>query len=180
MFFSKELAEAYQKSKEHLESFVHDITHISKDMRFLELLLKNYVINFPFECLFTYEILKPGTGDNPSLIMHIYEFVAWEVNEKEKRRPSFRLFYKRYEAYLEEEDLSDFLPPSAKMMESRPLVETPLRTRLKIYPFLPIFLEKLTEELCRQKYELNFTRFSLSIKEFEKTLKAKFAKKQPD
>jgi hypothetical protein len=152
MFSSKKLSDSFQKSKESFEDYVQNISQVSHDIRFLELLLKNYGLNSPFKSLFAHE-------------HHVYEYVSWEINEKEKK-PSFRIFYKKYEA-------NPNILEDSKILENRPLVETPVLTRLKIYPYLPTFVEKLAEELSKYKTELNFTKFKRSINEFEKIMKKK-------
>lgn len=184
MFISKKLKDSFGKSKETLEGFVQDISQVSQDIRLLELILKNYALNSPFHFLFAYE-LKIISGDQDENAkmeedLHLYEFVSWEINEKQKKA-SYRIFYKKYEARLlpdaeksENADQFSFpIPKDSKLIEKRPLVETSASTRLKIYPYLPTFLEKLAEELSKHKTKLDFTKFRQSIDEFEKTMKSK-------
>ena len=184
MFISKKLKDSFGKSKEALEGFVQDISQVSQDIRFLELILKNYALHSPFHSLFSHELrIIPEEQDESGKIdieHHVYEFVSWEINEKQKKT-SFRIFYKKYETRLlpntEKSKSADqsiwLLPKDSKLIENRPLVETSASTRLKIYPYLPTFLEKLAEELSKHKTKLDFTKFKQSIDEFEKTMKNK-------
>ncbi len=184
MFISKKLKESFEKSKETLEGSVQDISQVSQDIRFLELILKNYALHSPFDSLFAHEIkiISGDLGENAKMDLehHLYEFVSWEINEKQKKS-SFRIFYKKYEARLlpnteKGESTDQFSSPihkDSKLIEKRPLVETSASTRLKIYPYLPTFLEKLAEELSKHKTKLDFTKFRQSIDEFEKTMKSK-------
>lgn len=190
MFSSKKLSDSFHKSKESFEDYVQNISQVSHDIRFLELLLKNYGLNSPFKSLFAHEIkamqkLSETDTTKGNVEHHFYEYVSWEINEKEKK-PSFRIFYKKYELRLwpsvEEVQgaspirTSRSIPEEAKILESRPLVETPVLTRLKIYPYLPTFLEKLAEELSKFETELNFAKFKSSLDEFEKVIKKKTKK----
>lgn len=190
MFSSKKLSDSFHRSKESFEDYVQNISQVSHDIRFLELLLKNYGLNSPFKSLFSHEFkLVPKVDETESnkvnLEHHIYEYVSWEVNEREKK-PSFRIFYKKYElrSWPTTEEVvqvspivaSKVVPDEAKILENRPLVETPVLTRLKIYPYLPTFLEKLAEELSKYKTELSFTKFKHSVDEFEKAIKKKLKK----
>lgn len=180
MFISKKLRSAFEKSKETLEGFVQDISQVSQDIRLLELILKNYALNSPFHSLFAHESTVLSGELEKELEHHLYEFVSWEINEKQKKA-SFRIFYKKYEARLlpnaEKNESSDqfsfLIPKDSKLVEKRPLVETSASTRLKIYPYLPTFLEKLAEELSKHKTKLDCTKFRQSIDEFEKTVKTK-------
>jgi hypothetical protein len=184
MFISKKLKDSFGKSKETLEGFVQDISQVSQDIRLLELILKNYALHSPFHSLFAHELtLLPGEQDENAkmeLEHHLYEFVSWEINEKQKKA-SFRIFYKKYEARLlpntekveSAPHIISCVPKDAKLQENRPLVETSVATRLKIYPYLPTFLEKLADELSKHKTKLDFTKFRQSIDEFEKTMKTK-------
>jgi hypothetical protein len=190
MFSSKKLSDSFHKSKESFEDYVQNISQVSHDIRFLELLLKNYGLNSPFKSLFAHEIktvqkLAESESTKAHVEHHCYEYVSWEINEKEKK-PSFRIFYKKYELRLwpsleEVQQASPIqasrnIPEDSKLLENRPLVETPVLTRLKIYPYLPTFLEKLAEELLKFKTELNFTKFKSSVEEFEKVIKKKMKK----
>ncbi len=180
MFISKKLKASFEKSKETLEGFVQDISQVSQDIRFLELILKNYALHSPFHSLFAHEFkVIPSQDENAKMDVehHLYEFVSWEINEKQKKS-SFRIFYKKYEAHLLPQtetapQTSSLIPKDSKLLEKRPLVETSVLTRLKIYPYLPTFLEKLSEELSKHKTKLDFTKFRQSIDEFEKTMKTK-------
>jgi hypothetical protein len=178
MFISKKLQGSFEKTKETLEGFVQDISQVSQDIRFLELILKNYALHSPFHSLFAHEVIVvPGyQGESAELEHHSYEFVSWEINEKQKKS-SFRIFYKKFEARFLQGDpashISCPVPKDAKLQENRPLVETSVSTRLKIYPFLPMFLEKLAEELSRHQTKLDFTKFRQGIDKFEKTMKTK-------
>lgn len=187
MFSSKKLSDSFHKSKESLEDYAQSITQVSHDIRFLELLLKNYGLNSPFKTLFGTEIgmvltSRDEESDKVDIEHHYYEYVSWEINEKEKK-PSFRIFYKKYERQVKPQsegasqsnavNFNRSAPSDAKLVENRPLVETPVLTRLKIYPYLPLFLEKLAEELSKFKTQLNFTKFKSSISEFEKTIRKK-------
>lgn len=175
MFKSKNLRDAFDKSKETLEGFTQDISQVSKDIRLLELILKNYALNTPFHFLFAHEFKE---DQDSSLEHHSYEFVSWAINEKQKKS-SFRIFYKKCEAHLlpsanKCDDTNQIHSlDNLKLIEKRPLVETAASTRLKIYPHLPAFLEKLAEELLKHKAKLDFTKFRKSIDEFEKTMKTK-------
>jgi hypothetical protein len=184
MFISKKLKDSFEKSKETLEGFVQDISQVSQDIRFLELVLKSYALSSPFHSLFAHES-KPIQADQDESLQshiehHLYEFVSWEINEKQKKS-SFRIFYKKYEArHLPNADIKESvlqascpIPKESKVLENRPLVETSVSTRLKIYPYLPTFLEKLAEELSKHEAKLDFTKFRKSIDEFEKTMKTK-------
>ncbi len=179
MFISKKLKDSFEKSKETLEGFVQDISQVSQDIRFLELVLKSYALSSPFHSLFSHEF-KTIQGDQDESEHHLYECVSWEINEKQKKS-SFRIFYKKYEArHLPNADIKESvlqtncpIPKDLKVLENRPLVETSVSTRLKIYPYLPTFLEKLAEELSKHKAKLDFTKFRKSIDEFEKTMKTK-------
>ena len=62
MFISKKLKDSFEKSKETLEGSVQDISQVSQDIRFLELILKNYALHSPFHYLFSHE-LKMITED---------------------------------------------------------------------------------------------------------------------
>jgi hypothetical protein len=184
MFISKKLKDSFGKSKETLEGFVQNISQVSQDIRLLELILKNYALNSPFHFLFAYELKIMAVDQNENTKMeedlHLYEFLSWEINEKQKKA-SYRIFYKKYEAHLlpnaeKSENTEQFifpLPRDSKLVEKRPVAETSASTRLKIYPYLPTFLEKLAEELSRHKTKLDFTKFRQSIDEFEKTMKSK-------
>ncbi len=182
MFISKKLRAAFEKSKETLESFVRDISQVSQDIRLLELILKNHALHSPFHSLFAHELKMIPKNEDAKMDVehHLYEFVSWEINEKQKKS-AFRLFYKKYEARLlpniqkseTADQFSSLIPKDSKLVEKRPLVETPALTRLKIYPYLPTFLEKLAEELSKHKTKLDFTKFRQSIDEFEKTMKTK-------
>jgi hypothetical protein len=182
MFVSKNLKEAFEKSKETLEGFVQDISQVSQDIRLLELILKNYALHSPFHSLFAhgFKMIPGDENAKTDVEHHLYEFVSWEVNKKQKKS-SFRLFYKKYEAHLlpntekseTADQFSSQIPKESKLIEKRPLIETLASTRLKIYPYLPTFLEKLAEELSKHKTKLDFTRFRQSIDEFEKKMKNK-------
>jgi hypothetical protein len=181
MFISKKLRASFDKSKETLEGFVQDISQVSQDIRLLELILKNYSLTTPFHFLFAHEFTLISENQNESaksVEHHLYEFVSWAINEKQKKS-SFRIFYKKCEAHLlpnasksENADQLNF-PKDMKLIEKRPLVETSASTRLKIYPCLPTFLEKLAEEVSKYKTKLDFTKFRQSIDAFEKTMKTK-------
>jgi hypothetical protein len=184
MFSSKKLSDSFHKSKESFEDYVQNISQVSHDIRFLELLLKNYGLNSPFKSLFAHELKTMARTDETEstkahIEHHVYEYVSGEINEKEKK-PSFRIFYKKYEVRLRPSDeagpTSCNISEDSKILENRPLVETPVLTRLKIYPYLPTFLEKLAEELSKYKTELNFIKFKHSINEFEKIMKKKAKK----
>ena len=184
MFISKKLNAAFEKSKETLEGFIQDISQVSQDIRFLELILKNYALHSPFHSLFSHELrMIPEERDESGKMdveHNVYEFVSWEINEKQKKA-SFRIFYKKYEARLlpntekveSVPQINCCAPKDAKLQENRPLVETSVSTRLRIYPYLPTFLEKLAEELSEHKNKLDFIKFRQSIDEFEKTMKTK-------
>ena len=184
MFKSKNLKEAFEKSKKTLEGFAQDIGQVSQDIRLLELILKNYALHSPFHALFFHEFRIIPEDQNETgkreVEHHLYEFVSWEINEKQKKS-SFRIFYKKYEARLlsntEKSECADqpscLIPKDSKLIEKRPLVETSASTRLKIYPYLPTFLEKLAEELSKHKTKLDFTKFRQGIDVFEKTMKNK-------
>lgn len=185
MFISKKLRDSFDKSKESLEGFVQDIAQVSQDIRLLELVLKNYSLSSPFQSLFAHELkLMPVKEQDENgrtyFELHSYEFVSWEINQKEKKS-SFRIFYKKYEtqllANMEEAsqgshaEISCTVPKNSKLLEKRPLVETSVLTRLKIYPYLPTFLEELADTLSKNKTKLNFTKFKHSINELEKIVK---------
>jgi|GEM_PF-2249126 len=185
MFISKKLRDSFDKSKESLEGFVQDIAQVSQDIRLLELVLKNYSLSFPFQSLFAHEfkimpVKEQDENGRTYFELHSYEFVSWEINQKEKKS-SFRIFYKKYEtqllANMEEAsqgshaEVSCTVPKNSKLLEKRPLVETSVLTRLKIYPYLPTFLEELADALSKNKNKLNFTKFKHSINELEKIVK---------
>jgi len=180
MFVSKNLRAAFDKSKETLEGFAQDISQVSQDIRLLELVLKNYALHSPFHSLFAHEfkMIPKHQDEKTDLEHHLYEFVSWEINEKQKKS-SFRIFYKKCEEHLvpnanKSEDAHQVKSPKdLKLIEKRPLVETSASTRLKIYPYLPTFLEKFAEELSERKTKLDFTKFRQSIDEFEKSMKSK-------
>lgn len=185
MFFEKKLTESYHKSKKTFEGFESDITHVSQDIRFLELLLKNYAPKSPFQALFAHECkmkVREVGNEKVQHEHHSYEVVAWEMNEKEKKS-TYRIFYKKLEHSIlpsmegisaeESNDLSCSVPEEGKLLDHRPLVETPILTRIKIYPYLPTFLEKLAEELLKIKTKLDFSNFKRSTDEFERIMRYK-------
>lgn len=187
MFNKKELSDAYQKSKEVFDGFSSDIAHISQDIKLLELILKNYAPKFSFQWLLAHEFnSKPRNNDikneKVNYEHHLYEFLSWEESEKERRCP-YRIFYKKCEAWhlpnsknMSNERSTDtkcVIPKQSKMLEQRPLIETPVLIRLKIYPHLSIFLEELTEELLQHKTKLDFTQLDCSIKNLKDRIKSK-------
>ncbi len=185
MFNKKELSDAYQKAKETFDNFAYDIAHVSQDIKLLELILKNYAPKFSFQSLLAHELKnKPRTNpikkETADYEHHLYEFVSWEISDRERKCP-YRIFYKKYEAWLlpgsknmSKEgaiEVKSAVPKQSKILEYRPLIETPVLIRLKIYPHLPAFLEELTQELLLHKSRLDFTKLDCGIKKFESKIK---------
>jgi hypothetical protein len=181
IFSSQELNDSFNESKRFFEENELTISQVSYDIRSLELLLKKYCLNITFMLLVFNEVKTLSKPDSKDINMahHFYEYVSWEVNEKENK-PSLRIFYKKYGQLIvsnSEEPLSNIdtyahsSPSSSVLLDRRPLVETPVSVRLTIYPYLPTFLKKLTDELSKSKPTLNFAQFQHYINEFEKIIK---------
>lgn len=157
------------------------ISQVSYDIRSLELILKKYCLNFTYTLLVCNEvnvIPKPDSED-ANVAQFVHEYLSWELNEKEKKS-SLRIFYKKYGRLIvpnPDEPLSNIvsdvhtIPASFVLLERRPLVETPISVRLKMYPYLPIFLKKLAYALFKAQPSLDFARFQHTLNEFEKAFK---------
>jgi hypothetical protein len=181
MFSSKKLTDYFQDSKQFFEENELTISQVSYDIRSLELLLKKYCLNFTYAQIVSSEvkIVQQSDGTNINMAHFFYEYVAWEQNEKEKK-PSYRIFYKKYgrlttptvdEHLSNEIEYNHSIPPGSLLLDRRPLVETPVSVRLKLYPFLPTFLKKIASAFLEHKPTLNFAQFQHSINEFEKAIK---------
>lgn len=181
MFSSKKLNDSFNDSKQFFEENELTISQVSYDIRSLELLLKKYCLNFTYTQLVCndFKIVSESGGEEMGMVHYFYEYVSWEQNEKEKK-PSLRIFYKRYGRLVTHhsgETLSNAVaysknaPPGSVLLDRRPLVETPVSVRLKIYPYLSTFLQKLADALLESKPNLNFAQFQHSINEFEKAIK---------
>lgn len=151
MFSSKSLNDALEKTKASLENYSQNVIQISQDIKSLEELLQNYGINLPFAHVAICEIVDtdiPPTAAESGCYTehHSIEQIAWEKSTKEKDEP-FRLFYKKFTQMVEKN--IDFFPIEGELIQvdSRPLVETPVPIRLRMYPQLSIFLEKLARRL---------------------------------
>lgn len=182
-FSSKKLNDSFHESKQFFEENELTISQVSYDIRSLELLLKKYCLNFSLSLLVFNDakVISRPEAKNDDMVHYFYEYVSWEVNEKENK-PSQRIFYKKYGRWLQmspETPLSNkteyvsTTPADSVLLERRPLVETPVPVRLRIYPYLPAFLKKLASELLTSKPDLNFAQFQRCITEFEKAIKLK-------
>ncbi len=182
IFSSKKLSDSFHESKQFFEDNELTISQVSYDIRSLELLLKKYCLNLTLTLLVCNEAKVVPKGEqgpdskDATMVHYFYEYVSWEINEKENK-PSLRIFYKKYGRLVpfnEDNPLSNSMayshsiPADSTLLDRRPLVETPVSVRLKIYPFLPAFLKKLAEELSISKPALNFAQFQRCINEFEK------------
>lgn len=183
IFSTKKINDSFNESKQFFEENELTITQVSSDIRSLELLLKKYCLNFPIMHLVCNEvkILPKPDSEDANMAHYFYEYISWEVNEKENKS-SLRIFYKKYGQLVvlsPEEPVANAvaysysIPPGAVLLERRPLVETPVSVRLKLYPYLPAFLKKIADALSKSNPTLNFAQFQRCINEFEKAINNK-------
>jgi hypothetical protein len=179
VFSSSQLSEIFAKNQSLFQRYIEDINQVSADIRLLESKLKDFGISFPFFLLCRHYTEVDPESVNLELGVfgieyHYYEYLAWKSNEKEKN-PSFRIFYQIFKqsGYIQSDGpilLGKEKQSDTKVLERRPLIETPVHVRIKMYPFLSAFLEKLAVEISKFQGDLNFDHFKTNLNSLDKEL----------
>jgi hypothetical protein len=158
MFNSKQITESFEASKEAFEDYMQTIKTISKDIEKLENILRKYGlhISFEFQCTEMREYIPEAEdSDNGSFGPQIFirECIAWEINEKQKDG-TYRIFYKKYHQDGNFQSIGPVVIEDsrigvARLIERRPLIETPTKIRAKMHEFLSGFLLYLAREVSK-------------------------------
>lgn len=137
-FTSNELQKVDVDSESIVSSHLQELINVSNDINLLEEKLKKAAIPFPFIYIFDYISSRNRN--------HYYECLVWGKDSNGNYRLSHNVYYLEYAA-LSHLDKDSRRRDIAKLIGSKPVIETKSSFRLKIKNHLPFFYKEIINSL---------------------------------
>lgn len=151
---SPSLAKTLNKVKPLFEGYKQQLDNLTSDIREVENFIRASGIGEEFHTTLVHWFSNPDENLNQTPLSHgsYRDNLSWERHDESK---SFRLIHRMYA-------LDDF--DNLDLVSNKPLLESSVNTRKRVFPYLNKFLEELSQ--------------AVSVKEAPKTLTEMFASKQ--